>query len=163
MRLTVFAAILLGFASTASADIWRWSDAQGKVHFVNTLKVIYTWVDEDGKVWYSDTPDHEDAVSVELVWHSAGDDVKEAAASLPPDKKPHDTWAFVGETPEQRLEREKAEQYYCKRAQEVYNSYLQAPRLYKTSESGEREYLSDEDAAQTLADTKARVDELCNI
>ena len=61
------------------------------------------------------------------------------------------------------LEREKAEKYYCKRAQEVYDSYLKAPRLYKTNDTGVREYLSDEESAQTLAETKARVEELCNI
>jgi hypothetical protein len=158
---TVF--LLLGFALNANADIWRWTDTYGKIHFVDTLKPIYTWVDESGKVYFSDKPDHEDAVSVELVWHSTGNDVKSAEATLAPEKKPHDTWAYVGETPEDRLEREKAEKYYCKRAQEVYDSYLKAPRLYRTTDSGEREYLSDADSQQTLAETKARVEELCTI
>lgn len=162
-RLFATALLLFGFAVNANADIWRWTDVYGKIHFVDTLKPIYTWVDESGKVFFSDKPDHEDAVSVELVWHSTGNDIENAEASLTPDKKPHETWAYVGETPEDRLEREKAEKYYCKRAQEVYDSYLKAPRLYRTNDSGEREYLSDADAEQTLAETKARVEELCNI
>jgi len=159
----VTAILLTGFVMNANADIWRWTDAHGKIHFVDTLKPIYTWVDESGKIWYSDKPDHEDAVSVELVWHSTGNNVKEAETNLVADKKPHDTWAYVGETPEDRLEREKAEKYYCERAQNIYDSYLKAPRLYKTNDAGEREYLSDADAARTLAETKARVEELCNI
>jgi hypothetical protein len=162
-RLFVTAVLLFGFVLNANADIWRWTDVHGKVHFVDTLKPIYTWLDESGRLWYSDKPDHEDAVSVELVWHSTGNNIDEAESSLAPEKKPHDTWAYVGETPEDRLEREKAEKYYCKRAQEVYDSYLQAPRLYKTNDTGVREYLSDEESAQTLAETKARVEELCNI
>lgn len=159
----IFATMLLlfGVALSAHADIWKWQDAHGKIHFVNTLKPIYTWV-ESGSVFFADKPGHEDAVSVELVWHSTGTDVDEAAEEAKKTAAPHEKWAFVGETPEQRLERENAEKYYCERAQEIYDSYLKAPRLYKTNDSGVREYLSDEESAQTLAETKARVDELCN-
>ena len=49
----------------------------------------------------------------------------------------------------------------CKRATEIFESYLNAPRLFRTSESGEREYLSEEDAAATIAETKAKMNELC--
>ena len=158
----IAAALLCIYAMPASADIWRWTDALGKVHYVNTLTPIYTWQDESGKTWYSDTPDHVDAVSVELVWHSTGSDVDEQGSEPKPEAKRGDKWAYEGETPDERYEREKAEAYYCKRAQDVYNSYLKAPRLFKTSESGEREYLSDGDAAQVLTETKARVEELCD-
>ena len=57
--------------------------------------------------------------------------------------------------------REQAEAYYCKRATEIYDSYLNAPQLYRTNEKGEREYLSKKEAAATIAETKAKRDELC--
>ena len=161
-KLLALSMLIFGIAGSAHADIWKWTDAHGKIHFVNTLKPIYTWLDETGRVWYSDTPDHEDAVSVELVWHSPGDDAEAAADEAEAEAAPHEKWAYVGETPEERLERENAEKYYCKRAQDIYDSYLKAPRLYRTNDAGVREYLSDEDAEKTLADTKARVDELCD-
>ena len=145
-------------AGTAGADIWRWTDALGENHYVDTMTPIYTWLDEDGKVWFSDTPDHEDAVSVELIWHSSGDSVEEAEA----EEEKGDRWAYVGETAEDRQKREQAEDYYCERAKEVYESYVSAPRLYKTNEAGERVYLSDDEARATLVETKDRVDELCN-
>mgnify|MGYP000134410528 CR=1 FL=1 len=66
-----------------------------------------------------------------------------------------------GETPEERAEREEAEAYYCKRATEIYESYVKAPRLYKTNDAGERVYLDKEEAAQTIAETRAQKDELC--
>ena len=157
----MLAVLLLALSGAAQADIWRWTDAHGKIHFVDTLKAIYTWV-EDGKVFFSDTPDHEDAVSVELVWHSAGNDVEAAAKEEDKKLKAHDKWAHVGETPEERLQRENAEKYYCQRARDIYDSYVKAPRLYKTNDAGAREYLSEEEAARTLAETKARVDELCD-
>ena len=71
-RLLILLALTIGLALPAYADIWKWVDANGKTHFVDTKTSIYTWVGEDGKVHYADTPDHEDAVSVELVWHSPG-------------------------------------------------------------------------------------------
>lgn len=155
---------LICLASTAAnADIWRWEDAEGKTHFVDTLTPIYTWVDETGKICFSDTPDHVDAVSVELAWHSTGDSVDEVETVAEAEEKPGDTWAYEGETPDERFEREKAEAYYCNRAKEIYNTYLKAPRLYRTSDAGDREYLSDEDSARKLAETQARVDELCNL
>ncbi len=151
--------LIFGFCLTANADVWRWVDAFGKTHFVDTMTPIYTWVDEFGKVHYSDTPDHEDAVSIELVWISTGflDEVEDSD-----DESGSDGYAFPGETAEDRAEREKAEAYYCKRATEIYESYLNAPQLYRTGENGEREYLSKKDAAATIAETKAKKDELCS-
>ena len=50
------------FAPTAQADIWKWVDASGKTHFVDSSRPIYTWTDESGKSHYADSPGHEDAV-----------------------------------------------------------------------------------------------------
>ena len=158
MRILTTLLLLTGFCLTANADVWKWVDANGKTHFVDTMKPIYTWVDEFGKSYYSDTPDHEDAVSVELVWHSPGSlaDVDDSS-----DDSESGGFAYPGETAEERAEREKAEAYYCKRATEIYDSYVNAPQLYRTDENGEREYLSKQEAAATIAETKARRDELC--
>ena len=158
-RLLATLILLFGVCLSANADVWKWVDAFGKTHFVDTTKPIYTWVDEFGKVHYSDTPDHEDAISVQLVWLSTGalDEVAETAET--PESG---GYAYPGETAEERAEREKAEAYYCKRATEIYDSYLNAPQLYRTGEDGEREYLNKKDAAATIADTKAKMTELCN-
>lgn len=158
-RLFASIIVLFGFCAAADADVWKWVDANGKTHFVDTMKSIYTWVDEFGKVHYSDTPDHEDAVSVELVWHSSGTlaDVEGGEG----DEDGPGGYAHPGETAEERAEREQAEAYYCKRATEIYDSYVNAPQLYRTSESGEREYLSKAEGDAIIAETKAKVDELC--
>lgn len=160
-KLTAIIVLAFAFCLSANADIWKWVDAYGKTHFVDSNKPIYTWLDEYGKVHYSDKPGHENAVSVELVWHSTGtlDDKKTAEGkSDAASGKEIDP----NESATDRFEREMAEAYYCKRAREIYDSYRNAPRLYKTNESGEREYLSEEEAAATLAETEARVNELCN-
>ena len=153
-----FVALLLGIGPAVQADVWKWVDARGNTHFVDTMKPIYTWTDEFGKVHYSDTPDHEDAVSVELVWHAEG-----SLGDLGKDAENPATggYAYAGETAEQRAEREAAKAYYCKRATEIYESYVNAPQLYRTGADGEREYLSKDEAAQTVAETLAKKDELC--
>ena len=148
------------FAGTAAnADIWKWTDANGDVHYVDTNTPIYTWVDDYGMVQFADTPRHEDAVSVDLVWHSPGDDVEEAVQQE--ENKAGSTWAHPGESPEERMEREQAEAYYCKRAKEIYESYLSAPRLYETNAEGEKVYLTDEQAAAKIRETEAAVAQVC--
>ena len=156
-RFVITLILLAGAGVAAHADVWRWVDARGNTHYVDTMKPIYTWLDESGKVHYSDKPDHEDAVSVELVWHSSGTlaDVEDKAGES-------GGYAYPGETAEDRAEREAAEAYYCKRATEIYESYLNAPQLYRTNEQGEREYLSKQEAARTIAETKKKRDELCS-
>ena len=151
--------LLLGVSVGANADVWKWVDVYGDTHFVDTDTAIYTWVDEFDKVHYSDKPGHENAVSVQLVWHSKGQ-LGDAGGAESMRVARDD--AHPGETAEDKYEREMAEAYYCKRATEIYDTYNKAPRLYKTNADGERAYLSDEEAAQTLSDTKAKVEELCH-
>jgi hypothetical protein len=150
-------ALLFGFFQSVNADVWRWTDVNGMAHFVNTMRPIYTWSDEFGKVFFSDKPEHVNAVLVELIWHSSGtlEDADQDEASSGSNE------LYPGETEAERDERLAAEAYYCKRATEIYDSYVNAPRLYKTGDDGKPEYLSDEAAAQTIAETKTKVDELC--
>ena len=158
MRYILVLLLLLG-VTAAQADVWKWVDAHGNTHFVDTMKPIFTWVDESGEVHYSDSPEHEGAIAVQLVWVSSGHlaDVQQTVSK----DESGSSEAFPGETPEQRAARELAEAYYCKRATEIYDSYVNAPRLYKTNEDGEREYLSKEDTARTIAETRAQKDKAC--
>lgn len=160
-KLAVILVLLIGLCVNASADIWKWVDAHGKTHFVDTNTAIYTWVDEYGKLYYSDKPEHEAAVSVIFVWHSTGS----LSNSGPTDSQPGASSAKEtdpNETAVEQLEREMAEAYYCKQATSLYNAYANAPRLYKTNAKGEREYLSDKEAAVTIAETEASVAEWCS-
>ena len=151
-------AITLAISTAANADVWRWTDAEGNTHYVDTMKPIFTWVDEFGKAHYSDTPEHEDAVSVELFWHSTGT-LSDLEAPL--GNAETDDGAYPGETQAARAERKQAEAYYCKRATEIYDSYVNAPQLYRTGEDGKREYLSKQEAAEKIAETRAKKEELC--
>ncbi len=145
-------------AGIADADVWKWVDGKGVTHYVETMKPIYTWVDEKGEVHYSDSPDHEDAVSVQLVWHAPGTlaDLEKTG-----DDTASDDDVAPGESEVERAARKQAEAYYCKRATEIYESYLNAPKLYRTGADGEREFLSEEESKKIIDETKAAKEERC--
>ncbi len=164
-KLAVIILMTFGLFLTAHADTWKWTDAYGDVHYVSTMTTIYTWLDEEGRVHYSDKPEHADAVSVELVWVSSAEHTVEQSAygeggdgegAKTPERK-----IDPNESPAERLVRESAEAYYCKRATEIHNAYRNAPNLYRTNDGGEKEYLTEEEAAATLAHTEATVAQLC--
>lgn len=111
-------------------------------------------------VQYADKPGHENAVSVDLVWHSTAETVDEVDDQQQAGSG-GSGWAHPGETPEERLEREKAEDYYCKRAQDIYSSYLSAPRLYETDENGEKVYLTDAQTDAKIKETEEAVAQVC--
>lgn len=157
-RLFTLLSLCVGFCLTANADVWKWVDAHGNTHFVDTMKPIYTWADEAGNLYFSDTPDHENAVVISPVWHSSetldsmssAEDEPDSGADTPP-----------GESDEQRAERENAEENYREQATEILDSFVNASKLYRTTENGEREFLSEEEAAATIAETKVKQEELC--
>lgn len=157
-----FACLLIGLGlfAAAQADVWTWVDADGAVHYVNSDTPIWTWVDAAGIVHYSDKPEDQDAVRVALVWYSGGDlpDQRQIQAELRSPGPAIDP----NETEEERAEREAAEAYYCKQARQIYDTYLAAPSLYRHTADGEREYLSEEEAAAKLEETLLRVTELCD-
>lgn len=158
-KISIACLLAIGISISANADVWRWVDSEGKTHYVDTMTPIYTWTDEFGKYYYSDTPDHEDAVSVEFVWYSRGS--LASVGETGEDSESEDE-GYPGETPEQRAAREQAEAYYCERATEIYDSYVNAPQLYRTGEDGEREYLSKQEAQKMIAETRAKKDEICS-
>ena len=157
-KFTAIIILIFAVCTSAKADVWMWVDAKGDSHFVDIDTPIYTWLDEYDRVHFADRPEHKDAVMAKLVWQSSG--------SLPEsadDDSQKDTGsnAHVGETAEEKQDRELAEKY-CERAKEIYETYVNAPRLYKTTEDGEKIYLSDEEMESTLAQTTAKIEEWCN-
>ena len=141
-ELTAIIFLVFGLCITANADIWK-------------------WVDEHGNVHYGDTPARANAVNAERIRYTPGNrsaSTSSGSRTITSRGKDIDP----NETPEERRERESAKAHYCKQATDIYHSYIGAPRLYRTSDDGQREYLSDEEAAATLANAEASVAEWCN-
>ena len=150
-HLLVLSVCLLLLPLSSSADVWTWTDAKGNVHYVESDRTIFTWVEAD-KVFYSDSPDHEDAVAVVLVWHSKGriDDLEQGGSKLDVDD----------DMPEKTAEQLAAEAHYCKRVKEIYDSYVNAPKLYQ-SKDGQRDYLDEKATEAKIAETRAKLDKHC--
>lgn len=148
--------LLLSLAPTAAlADVWKWVDVDGRTHFVETRTPIFWWMDEGGNVQYSDSPDHEDAVAIELVWHSSG----RLQQAVENQKAREEQGA--PESPSDRAAREAAEAVYCQRVQEIYESYEKAPRIYRSNSDGKREYLSQRETRALIRDVRKKRDTLC--
>ena len=64
------------------------------------------------------------------------------------------------EKAEQRQDREMAKEN-CERSKEIYDTYYNAPRLYKPTADGGREFLSAEETDALRAKAKADIDKWC--
>jgi hypothetical protein len=156
---SLFAASL--WAAAVSADVWRWVDASGNTHYVDSNQAIYTWSDEHGKVHYSDKPDHEDAIRVQLFWHSDGT-VAELAAPANEAVAGSSGYTHPGETAEERAKREATVAHNCKRANEILEAYENAPKLYRTTDAGQRYILTDAEYAAEIAAAREKTRYLCS-
>lgn len=136
-------------ASAAPADVWKWVDANGKTRYVDSQSPIFTWTDNGG-VYFSDTPDHQDALRVQLVWHSAGSlDDAQGSADGDEDQAPEDPEYLA------------AMEAHCQQITEIHDSYVNAPRMYRDSDDGKREFLTDREVRKAIREIKAARDEAC--
>ena len=141
-QLTAIMVLVFGLCLTANADIWK-------------------WVDENGNVHYGDMPANEYANNAKRVSYASGHQSASPSRDSRTDISRGED-IDSEETAQERQAGEDAQAYYCKQARDIYNSYLGAPRLYRTSDDGQREYLSDEEMAATIANAEASVAEWCN-
>jgi len=139
-KMTVLLFLTLGECLTANAEMWK-------------------WVDDDGSVHYSDKPQHASATGMTLAWSSGPDRNSSSGSHAEPNSSQA---AGQDASADAQEERQRVKAKYCNKAKEVYRSYKEAPRLYETGKDGQRRYLSEKEARKVLAETKAKVAELCD-
>jgi Domain of unknown function (DUF4124) len=126
--------------------------------------VVYKWVDAQGKVQYGDNPP--DGVHAEIVemlgTHAArqANDATKPAAAAPSggDKPATDSTAKKQIADDVAQTRDKQ----CADAQDRYKKLIEGRRLYKTGPNGEREYLNSEEIDKERLEAKTDVDTICN-
>ena len=127
---------------------------------------IYKWVDEDGNVHYEDRPvANSDLERVDIVSRNTDNTVVQAqidadrkaraaarqvASEAPPEMSPEELRA------EQQARHEKCQSYRSK-----LETFLTAPRMYKESEGGEREYLDEEQILAARSEVESKIEEYC--
>lgn len=153
MKRLLLCAALLAWSSLASA-------------------VVYKWVDAQGKLQYGDRPpDGVHAEVVELLGtHVAHNAAAPAAAASAPrasdaaaktaanNGTPKD--ADIKRTVDQDVEQTKEKQ--CTDAQERYKKLIEGRRIYKTGPDGERQYMSSQDIDTERLNAKRDIDAICN-
>jgi len=146
MKRVLMCALLLAWSGIASA-------------------VVYKWIDAQGKVQYGDSPPA--GVNAEVVEMPGS---HAASAPAPPPQAPAaapsaaPAVAAPSDSAKQAVDADVAQsrEKQCADAQERYKKLIEGRRLYKVGADGEREYLnSDEIDAQRLA-AKQDVDAVCN-
>ncbi|HEX4153521.1 MAG TPA: DUF4124 domain-containing protein [Steroidobacteraceae bacterium] len=145
MKRVLLCALLLGWSAMASA-------------------VVYKWVDAQGKLQYGDNPP--DGVHAEVVELLGVHNTRSTSASpssspsapkpASPDPTDKDREKAVSSDVAQTREKQ------CAEAQERYKKLIEGRRLYKTGENGERQYLTSEEIDSERLNAKRDVDETCN-
>ena len=142
-RLLLFAA-LIAWSSMASA-------------------VVYKWVDAQGKLQYGDRPPdgvHAEVVEL-LIPHSAS--TRSASTTAPvaknaavPAAKDLDVKKAVDQDVAQTRDKQ------CTEAQDRYKKLIEGRRLYKTGPDGERQFMNSEEIDTERLNAKKDVDNICN-
>jgi hypothetical protein len=142
MKRVLLCAVLLAWSGMASA-------------------VVYKWIDAQGKLQYGDTPP--DGVQAEVVYlpgsHASA---APAASTKPPLTVPAGNSKVAQDKESIAQDVGATKQKECAEAQTAYQKLIEGRRIYKTDDNGQRVYLSSQEIdAQRLA-AKQAVDDACS-
>lgn len=141
MRRVLQLALLLAAAPVAAAD-------------------VYKSVDANGTVVYSDRPvQGAERVQVDAPYVGGGPEPRQGLAASEPEPA-EDAEQAAGSEPT-AAERAEQRAQNCEIARERQERYATSHRLYRTTDSGERDYLSSAEIDEARAQAAADVDEWC--
>jgi hypothetical protein len=132
--------------------------------------VVYKWVDAQGKIQYGDRPPdgvHADVVEM-LGTHPARTAAAPAPASVATSalaqKPPANGEPPVSPDTKKAVAQDVAESRdkQCAEAQDRYKKLIEGRRLYKTGADGERQYLTADEIDAERLNAKRDVDGVCN-
>jgi hypothetical protein len=131
---TLAIALVLTLAAGAAhaADVYRWVDAQGGVHYTDTWVPGSTLIKVDHRPHSSDTPPP-NGPSAQSKALNAG---ARASAEVTKDADERAMHADVAQ----------AQEAQCKQAKNDYNKAISSRRIWNTDKDGQRQYLSEADA-----------------
>jgi Domain of unknown function (DUF4124) len=152
-RLLLFAA-LIAWSGMASAVVYKWTDAQGKVQYGDR------------------PPDGVHAEVVELLGtHAASAASARNAAPTAPQSAPlaNNAAPRPAATPKDLDDKKAVDQdvaqtrdKQCTDAQDRYKKLIEGRRLYKTAADGGRQYMTSEEIDTERLNAKRDVDNICN-
>jgi hypothetical protein len=149
MKRLLFFAVLVTFSGVASAVVYKWTDAQGKIQ-------------------YGDNPPN--GVHAEVV-ELLGTHASRSASSAPAESagasgsKPAPRDPTAQDDPAKKAvdnDVAQTKEKQCADAQERYKHLIEGRRLFKTGPDGERVYLTSDEIDSERVNAKRDVDSICN-
>jgi len=130
--LAIALVLTLTAAAAHAADVYRWVDAQGGVHYTDTWVPGSTLIKVDHRPHASDTPPPSGRAPQGKPL-SAGAQASADVAKAADERAMH---ADVAQ----------AQDAQCKQAKDDYNKAIGSRRIWNTDKDGQRQYLSEADA-----------------
>jgi hypothetical protein len=144
MKRVIFCAVLMAWSTLASA-------------------VVYKWVDAQGKIQYGDRPP--DGVHAEVVEGLGHANSRPVASPLPSPSSAAQapTGAPVPSDLKKSVQADvaAAREKQCTDAQERYKKLIEGRHVYKTGDNGERVYLSSQEIDDERVNAKKEIDDVC--
>lgn len=148
-RILLTTAIALISGSAFAGEIYKWTDADGNVHYGDRP----TTTAPVERVAISSRSTDTAAVTARRQAH---DELQVSRAEKKAERAEADKAAADAKAEEEN----RAQQ--CEMYRARMQSFLQAPRLYREDESGERVYLDDEQILAARAKVQDKIQETCN-
>ena len=129
---------------------------------------IYKWIDTDGNVHYEDRPTGAATEErLDLTYRSTDRSSVQARIKSRVDaqtarEEAKSTAAAAEQEAAENAAAEKQRSDRCDRARARLESYLQARRLYRTDENGERVYLDDSQSQEARRKAEEQIAEFCS-
>ena len=152
MKRLLLCAALLAWSSLASAVVYKWVDAQGKLQYGDRppdgvhAEVVELLGTHTGRTASSPAP------------AASAPRAADAAAKTAANNTSKDT--DIKRTVDQDVEQTKEKQ--CTEAQERYKKLIEGRRIYKAGPDGERQYMSSQEIDTERVNAKRDIDTICN-
>jgi hypothetical protein len=133
--------------------------------------VVYKWVDAQGKIQYGDRPpDGVHAEVVEMLGNHAARSAPSRASASASSSASQSSKSAARAPTAQDISAQKAvdddvaqtRDKQCADAQERYKKLIEGRKLFKSGADGERQYLTSEEIDSERLNAKREVDSICN-
>ena len=156
----VLAVLLAGVATMAAAEtVYKWIDGSGQVHYTDLpprqgdAKILGVYQQEAGIV-------EDDGTGNADYTQEGGNDADSASQPATPRTAEPPVSEEAKAAAANDAAKAKVEQ--CKAAQDRYQRYVDAHRLFRETPDGEREYLTDQELTEARARAKQAVNDYCS-
>ena len=127
--------------------------------------VVYKWIDAQGKLQYGDRPPdgvHAEVVELLVAHNASTRSAPTSTQAAPAAKTAAPTVKDINDKNAVAQDVAQTRDKQCTEAQDRYKKMIEGRRLYKAGPNGERQFLSSEEIDTERLNAKQEVDNVCN-